>query len=172
MATQTSTQRRAAAQRAASTRKRNQAKRSASATKSAARRTRTSASQTTRQARGTTRQAGRSATRGLDAAVTRLGAFGRQAQRALLIQVGAAATVGDKVRQTARTYSNLELVTRELNRFERRGARAVSSRQRALSRQRRELQRDAKQARRRFERQVTGLRSDAQDVADQVKHLI
>src|SRR3954454_5146383 len=116
MATQTPTQRRAAAQRAATTRKRNAAKRSASATKSAARRTRSSAGQTTRQARGTTRQAGRTAARSLDTATSRLGVVGRRAQRALLIQLGAAATVGDKVRQAARTYTSLDLVTRELDR--------------------------------------------------------
>lgn len=147
MATQTPTQRQAAAQRAAATRKRNQTKRSAAATKSAARRTRSSATQAGRQARGTTRQASRTATRGLGAATTRLGAVGRSAQRALLIQVGAAATVGDKVRQTARTYTSLDLVQRELNRFERRGDKAISRRQRTLNRQRR-------------------------DVADRVKHLV
>ncbi len=171
MATQTSTQREAAAKRAAATRKRNATKRSASATKSAARRTRSSATQTARQARGTSRQASRTATRGLDAATTRLGVFGRQAQRAVLIQVGAAATVGDKVRQTARTFSNLDLVTSELNRFERRGARAFSRRQRSLTRQRRELQRDTRRARRAVERRVDGLRSDVLGAADRVRQL-
>jgi hypothetical protein len=134
MATQTSTRRRAAAQRAAATRKRNQAKQSASA--------------------------------------SRFGAVGRQAQRAVLIQVGAAVTVGDKVRQAARTYSSRDVVTRELNRFERRGARAVSRQRRTLTRQRRELQRDAQQARRAVERQVNSLRSDVQDVANQMKQLV
>jgi hypothetical protein len=171
MATQTSTQRQAAGKRAAATRKRNAAKRSASATKSGARRTRSSAVQTGRQAQGTGRQAGRTAARGLDAATTRLGAVGRSAQRALLIQVGAVATLGDKVRQTTRTYSNLELVTRELNRFERRGNRALSGRQRALTRRRRAIERDAKQAQRAVGRQLDGLRSDAQDLTDRVKHL-
>jgi hypothetical protein len=136
MATQTPSQRQAAAQRAAATRKRNAAKRSASATKSAARRTRSSASATSREARRTTRQATRTAGRRLDAATSRFGAVGRQAQRALLIQLGAAATLRDKVRQTARTYTKLDLVTREFDRFERRGARAWSH-------GRREVRRDA-----------------------------
>ena len=134
--------------------------------------TRSSAAQTTREASRTTRQAGRTAARRADAATSRLGAVGRQAQRAVLIQVGAAATVGDKVRETARTFSNLDLVTRELGRFEKRGARALSRRQRTIGRQRREIRRDARQAQRAVGRQVNGLRSDAQDFADQVKHLI
>jgi hypothetical protein len=97
---------------------------------------------------------------------------GRRAQRALLIQLGAAATVGDKVRQTARTYTSLDLVTREFDRFERRGAKAVSRQQQALTRQRRGIRRDAKQAQRTVERQVNGLRSDVRDIADQVRHLV
>ena len=154
MATQTRSQRQAAAQRAAATRKRNAAKRSASATRTAARRTGSSASRTTSEARRTTRQASRTAGRRLDAATSRLGAFGRQAQRAALIQVGAAATVSDKVRETARTFSNLNLVTKELDRFERRGARALTRSQRNLNRQRR------------------GLRSDVQEFAGQVRQLV
>jgi hypothetical protein len=84
--------------------------------------------------------------------------LGRQAQRALLIQIGAAATVGDKVRQTARTYTKLDSVTRELDRFERRGERTVNRQQRALSRRGRELQHD--------------VRSAPRDAAQQVKQLI
>ena len=47
--------------------------------------------------------------------------MGRQAERALLIQVGAAAELRDRLAETAQTYTNLTKVTRELNRFERRG---------------------------------------------------
>src|SRR5947209_14498170 len=141
MATQTRSQRQAAAKKAAATRKRNATKRSASATKTSARRTGTTAAsgakQTTRSAGRTSKQAARTAGRGLDTAGARLGVVGRQAQRVLLIPVGAAATVGDKVRETARTYSSLDRVARELNRFERRGAKVVDSRQRAVSRRRR-----------------------------------
>lgn len=161
MATQTPSQRQAAAKRAAATRKRNAAKRSASSTKAAARRTGASATATTREARRTTRQATRTAARRLDAATTRLGSIGRQAQRALLIQVGAAATLRDNVRQTARTYTNLDLVTREFDRFERRGARALSS-----------GRRDARQAQRTVERQWDGLKSDAEGLAKQVRQVI
>jgi hypothetical protein len=92
-----------------------------------------SAHEASRGARTTGRHATSTATQGIDAATTRLGALGRQAQRALLIQIGAAASVGDKVRNTARTYSKLDRVARELNRFERRGARALARRSRGIS---------------------------------------
>ena len=108
MATQTQTQRQAAAKRAAATRKRNAAKRSAAATKSSARRTRTAASSTARGARGTASTAGTTTTHAADTAVnaleaagTSLGAVARSAQRAVLIPVGALATAGDSVRRIA-----------------------------------------------------------------------
>lgn len=143
MATQTTSQRQAAAKKAAATRKRNATKRSAAATKSSARRTRAAASagarSTTRSAGRTTKHATRTAGRGLETAGERLGAIGRQAQRALLIQVGAAATLGDKVKQTARTYTSFDRAQLELGRLERRGAQMLDRRQRALTRRRREL---------------------------------
>jgi hypothetical protein len=101
----------------------------------------------------------------VDAVAARLQAFGRQAQRAFLIQVGAAASFGDNVSRTARTYTNLDLVTREFDRFERRGARA-------LSRRRRELKRDARQAQRTVERQWGEVKADAQGVARQVRQAV
>jgi len=164
MATQTSSQRQAAGQRAAATRKRNATKRSASATKAAARRTRSSAGATAQDARRTTRHATRTAGRGVDAATTRLQVIGRQAQRALLIQLGAAATLQDNVRRTARTYTSLDLVTREFNRLERRG-------ERALSRGRRGIKRDARQAQRAVERQWDEVRSDAEGVVKQIRRV-
>lgn len=96
----------------------------------------------------------------------------RQAQRALLIQVGAAAPVGDKVKHAARTYSSLGEVTRELDRLERRGARTLTGRQRVLSRRRRELGHDVRTARRDLESRADGLRSDAKGTAEQVLHLM
>src|ERR1035437_3085266 len=172
MATQTQSQRQAAAKRGAATRKRNTAKRSASATKASARRTQKSASATTREARRTTKQASRTAERGLDAAATRLGVIGRQAERALLIPVGAAATVGEKVKETARTYSSLDRVARELDRFERRGARALNRRQRSLARRRRDLEHEVSSAQRNIENRADWLRADARDAAQQVKRLV
>lgn len=171
MATQTRSQRQAAAQKAAATRKRNATKRSATTTKASARRTKASASagakRTTRNAGRTTKQATRTAERGLDTAATRLEVLGRQAQRALLIPVGAAATVGDKVRKTARSYSSLDHVVRELDRFERRGARMLDTRQRALSRRRREVRNNG----RGLEARASELRTDAKQAAEKVLHL-
>ena len=98
--------------------------------------------------------------------------MGRQAQRAVLIQVGAAATVGDKVKQAARTYRTLDGVVGEFDRLERRGARALNRQQRTLSRRRRELEHDVHSARRDLESRADGLRKDARDTAEQVLHLM
>lgn len=162
MATQTKTQRQAAGHKAAATRKRNSTKRSAGATKSSARRTRSSASATvrtsaratSRDAKRTGRQAGRTATSGIGAATQRVEELGRRAQRALFIQVGAAATVRDAVVKAARTYSNATKANAEFNKLERRGARAFG------------------RTERRFERSANGLRSDAGDLVDRVRELV
>ena len=144
MATQTPTQRRARASRAAATRKRSSASQSAAATKSSARRTRASASATARNAERTTRQATRTTGRRAEVATHRLDELGQRAQRVFYIQVGAVAAAGDVVARGVRRYSNLDLVARELNRFERRGARAVGRGQRALTRRRERLSQDVR----------------------------
>ena len=176
MATQITSQRQAAAKKPAATRKRNATKRSASSTSTSARRTTRSASasarETGRSAPTASRQASRTAGRGLDTALTRFGVVGRRAQRALLIQVVAAATAGEKVRDTARTYTSINRVKRELDRFERRGARTLKRRQRTLKRQGRELRHDVRSAQRRLEQRVGDLHRDAKDSADQVTSLI
>jgi hypothetical protein len=141
MATQTPVQRQAAAKRAAATRKRNAAKRSATATRASARRSRGAASGTARSARSTARTAGATTTtavgtaaKAVDAAGMRLGAVARSAQRALLIPVGAIASAGDALRNTALTYASPGPRARQLNRFERRGARALDRGRRTVSR--------------------------------------
>jgi hypothetical protein len=153
MATQTRTQRQAAAQKAAATRKRNAAKQSASSTRSSARSTRSSATQTTRQARRTGRAAGRTAARRFDAATERVEEFGRRAQRAFYIQVGMAATARDAVARSIRIYTKPSSVVRELNAYERKGQRLLKRGQRNLN------------------REATGLRRDAGDVFDRIKRL-
>jgi hypothetical protein len=134
MATQTPRQRSAAARKAAATRKRNASRRSASATRSAARRT----------ARG----AGRTTARRADAASTRLGAFGREVERALLIPVGATLTARDAIADAVTTRSRFR---RQLARFERRGATAV--------RRNRQI----------VERRARGARSEANDIVGRVQ---
>jgi hypothetical protein len=168
---QTRTQRQASAQKAAATRKRNAAKRSASSTKSTARSTRSSARQTTRSARQTGRQAartGRQATRTaerrLDAFGERIEEFGRRAQRALYIQVGMAATARDALANSVRVYTRPSTVVKELDKYERRGARAFGRSERAL-------RRDAHTAQRTVARQTNGVRRDAEDIVDRVKRL-
>jgi hypothetical protein len=143
MATQTRTQREAAGQKAAATRKRNAAKSSASTTKSYARRTRSSASQTTREARRTGRAAGRTAARQLDAVSERIGELGHRVQRAFYIQVGAAAAARDGLTHTVRIYSKPSSVVKELDKYERRGEQALKRGQRNLNREAHALRRDA-----------------------------
>ena len=125
MAAQTKTQRQAAAKKAAATRKRNSAKQSGGAAKASARRTSSSAQGTGRAARTTAKQAVRATARRAEAETTRLGAVGYQAERAVLIPVGAALEARDRVTDTFRTYSDTRLTRQELNRFERRGAKAL-----------------------------------------------
>jgi hypothetical protein len=100
-----------------------------------------------------------------------LGALGRQAERALLIQIGAVAAARDAVKRTAVTYGDVDRAARELNKYERRGARALDRGRRAIGRGRREVQRDVKSAQREFERQADGLRHDAENLLEQVKRL-
>lgn len=133
MATQTTRQRSAAARKAAATRKRNASRRTASATRSSA--------------RGTARSAARTATRRADAGSTRLGAFGRELERAVLIPVGATLAARDAIADAVTTRSRFR---RQLARFERRGATA-------LRRNRRDVQRAVRSVRRDAERQADHL---------------
>jgi hypothetical protein len=108
----------------------------------------------------------------VDEAENRLGAVGRQAQRALLIPVGAAAVVSDQVRKTARTYSKPSGVTHELDKFERRGRKALDRRQRAFTRRRNKFEREVQSTRRTFESRANEARADARDAAEQVRGLV
>src|SRR2546428_10048884 len=117
MATQTPTQRRTAAKKAAATRKRNAARRSQSARTAAATRA--------------------------QAEATALEALAQQAERAVLIPVGAALTARDNVLDAAKPFTRRETAERELSRlqrqvtsdlrkFERRGATARTRLQRQV----------------------------------------
>src|SRR3954454_17931616 len=125
MATQTKTHRSAAAKKAAATRKRNAAAQSRTRTKASAR-------STGRSARATAKQAARSGQRNADAATTRLGAVGRQAQRVVLIPLGAALEAGDRIADTARTYGNRAKAQRRFRQFERRGEQVFRRNRRSL----------------------------------------
>jgi hypothetical protein len=126
---QTHTQREAAGEKAAATRKRNAAKRSATRTKTSATRTRTAARTTARSARTTAGDAGRTAGRRADAAASSFEALVREAERALvLIPVGAALEARDAAVKTVRTYSDRRAARKEFSRFERRGEKALRRR--------------------------------------------
>lgn len=141
MTTQTRTQRQAAAKKAAATRKRNAARRSNGAARASARRTAASAQTTTRAASATARQAARGNARRLSAETTRLGSIARQAERAILIPVGAVLEARDRLGATVRSYRDGRVPLRQLNRFERRGATAVRRYRRLGDRQVRTMRR-------------------------------
>jgi hypothetical protein len=163
MATQTTTARQAAGHKAATTRKRNAAKQRATRTKAPATQTTKAVRSTARSARSTTKRTTRSSERRADAATSGLQALARQAERAVLIPLGAALEVRDTVRATVRTYSDPRTARRELDRLERRGERAVR-------RNRRSLEHQIKVTRRDVERRTDGLRSDA--AVDQIRNLV
>lgn len=132
MATQTPTQRSAAAKRGAATRKRNAAKHSATTARGSARRTTGSASNVARGARATAQSAGTTGThvaetaaRSVEAAGTQLGAVTVSARRVLYTAVGAVATAGDAVRRSTLMYRNPVRLARQLQQYEQRGARVL-----------------------------------------------
>src|SRR4051812_37223292 len=144
MATQTRTQRQAAAKKAAATRKRNAAKQGSGRAKSSARRTVSSAKRTGRSARQTAKQTARSGAKRIEAESTGFGAIAEQARRGALIPIGAALEARDRVREVARVWTKRSTARQRLNRFERRGATA-------LRRNRRDIERQVKAARRSVE---------------------
>lgn len=164
MAPQTRTQRQAAAKKAAATRKRNSARQSSGTAKASARRTTTSAVSTGRAARTTAKHTARATAGRALAEKTRLGAVARQAERAILIPVGAALEARDRVAATVRTYSDSRLARQQLNRFERRGATA-------LRRNRRAVERQAKDVRDSVGSRANGFQSRANEVVEHVLSL-
>jgi hypothetical protein len=164
MAPQTRTQRQAAAKKAAATRKRNSARQSSETAKASVRRTTTSAQSTGRAARTASEQAGRANARRVLAEKTRFEAVARQAERVILIPVGAALEARDRVAATIRTNSDSRLARQQRNRFERRGATV-------LRRKRRAVERQAKNVRDSVESRANGVQSRANDVVEHVLSL-
>jgi hypothetical protein len=157
-------------QKAAATRKRNEARRSASATRADARRTATSAkttaSRTSSATKGNARRTANSAraTAGsassATAAETRLRGTQVQqiAERAVLVPVGAGLLARDNLVSTvkglATKYGTRDSVERELERYERRGASARNRFERQVRRTRTKFERELRQRRTRVERTV------------------
>lgn len=165
MAEQTTTQRKAAAKKAAATRKRNAAAKRARTARSSAKATRTSAA-------AATGSAGRAGSLTLDSVAL-------QAERAVLIPVGAALAARDAVVDVARTYASRESAEKELRKFERRGSTARNGLRRDVKRTRTRVERELRQrrgsvvkgvdeARADLRRQVSGLQSSATGVARRV----
>ena len=145
MATQTETQRKATARKAAATRKRNAAKRSQSARKAAETRA--------------------------EAQLTTLQVVQAQAERAVLIPVGAALTARDQVVETAKPYvgsrtSAERELTRTLRKFERRGNTARNRALREVKKTRTRVERELRQRRNKAVRTV---KQNRRDVEKQVK---
>ena len=164
MAPQTRTQRQAAAKKAAATRKRNYARQTSGTAKASVRHTTTSAQSTGHAARTASKQAGRATARRVMAEKTRFAAVARQAERVILIPVGAALEAGDRAAATIRTYSDSRLARQQLDRFERRGATVLGRKRRAVKRQ-------AKGVRDTVESRANGVQSRASDVVEHVLSL-
>jgi hypothetical protein len=173
MATQTSTQRKAAGKKAAATRKRNAAARQA-------RTTRASANRRAATARGTGRRATRTAATRVDAETTRIDGLAYQAERAVLVPVGAALTARDTVLDAAKPFRSVQGTEREIKKFERRGVRARRDAQRRVKRTRTRVERELRQRRRRatqlvkrnrrnLESQVRSARRDFATGADRIQ---
>jgi hypothetical protein len=171
MATQTETQRKTAARKAAATRRRNAAKRGQSATRSAATRTQTSAARTAETAAQTAETRAR-------AEASALRAVQSQAERAVLIPVGAALVARDAVVDATKPFTaSRESAEKELERvgnrvavnlrkFERRGSTARNRAVREVKRTRTRVEREVRTTRREFERQVKATRREVQSQAE------
>jgi hypothetical protein len=157
MATQTRTQRSASAKKAAATRKRN-------TSRSTARRTSTQARSTARGATTTARQRTQAELRGAEGVV-------QQAQRVVLIPVGAALVARDNVAETVKPFRTRASAEREisrlgrrvnvnLNKFERRGNTARNQLERRVKRTRTQIERLVRRNQRTVERQVKSARRD------------
>lgn len=193
MATQTPTQRKAAARKAAATRARNQrsatakraaatrkrnttaAQRSATAKRAAATRKGNEASRSAQTTRSQGQRAAESGLRTVQAGAVAgrftLEAVATQAQRAALIPVGAALSARDNLVEAVKPYTSLDTaerqitrlrrdLSRDLTRFERRGATAQRQVQREVKRTRTRVERELRQRRNQAQRSLKRNRRD------------
>lgn len=162
MAEQTRTQRRAAGKQAAATRKQSESRRRAAAARGSARSGKRAAGAVAKDAQGTATQTSRAMARGLEAGALRMDVVGRQLERALLIEVGAALDARDALASTVRKFSSRRKITTRIRRWERRG-------ETALRRSRRRVKHDVNHARRDLDRQARELRADAGSVVTRLR---
>lgn len=162
MAEQTRTQRQAAGKKAAASRRQNESRGRAAAARRPARSGKRAAGAVSKDAQGTATRTSRAVARGLEAGALRMDAFGRQLERALLIEVGAALDARDAPTSTVRKFSTRRKITTRVRRWERRG-------ETALRRSRRRVKRDVDHARRDVTRQTSDLRADAGSVVTRLR---
>ena len=130
MATQTPTQRKAAARKAAATRKRNEStasrQRAAAGKKAAATRRRNAAGRSAKTAQASAKRtataAAQTAEAGAEAGAFTVERAAQQAQRAVLIPVGAALVARDNVVEAVQPYTKRDTAERELNKLQRQPA--------------------------------------------------
>jgi hypothetical protein len=169
MAEQTTTQRKATAKKAAATRKRNAAARSARSTKSSAKATQTSAKTT--------------AANATSAGNVTLDSVALQAERAVLIPVGAALAARDAVVEATKPFTSRTSAEKELKKFERRGNTARNNVRREVKRTRTRVERELRQrridvrtrvgdVRGDLQKQVTEVQSNATDIARKAKEQV
>ena len=179
-------QRSATAKKAAATRKRNttSAQRSATGKRAAATRKTgdaTRSAQTTRtQAKRTANSGLRTVQAGAEAGKFTLDLVATQAQRAALIPVGAALTARDNLVGAVKPYTSIDQaekeisrlrseLSRDLTKFERRGANASVKVQREVKRTRTRLERELRQRRNQAQRAVRGSRRDLEKQVTEVQ---
>lgn len=118
--------------------------RSARAKSSTASRRRTTAKSSRTQARRTTQTAARQTAK---AEAKGLEAVAQQAQRVVLVPVGAALVAGENLTETVKLYTKRTSAERELKKFERRGERARTRVQREVKKTRTRVERELRQRR-------------------------
>lgn len=168
------TDRTAAAQKAAATRKKNATQRSTTAKKAAATRAanrgsaarRTAASKTQATATRTRTSAAKQAADAKNAVRTPIERAGEIAETAVLVPVGAALISRDRamrfVDELRGNYGTRAKTRSELRRFERRGTRALKSVERDAQKTRARIERDLRQGRTRLEKDVRAVIKDVE----------
>ena len=158
MPEQTPTQRKATAKKAAATRKRNTAARSAKTAKSSAKATTTSA-----------KTAAANAT---SAGNLTLDSVALQAERAVLIPVGAALAARDAVVEATKPFTSRTSAEKELKKFERRGNTARNNVRREVKRTRTRVERELRQRRSDVQTRVVDVQSNATGLAKKVQEQV
>ncbi|MBA3370733.1 MAG: hypothetical protein H0T96_04655, partial [Thermoleophilaceae bacterium] len=123
--------------------------------------TRRSAASSRTSAETTARRAGRTAETRAKAEVNALQGVAAQAERAVLIPVGAALEVRETVIEAAKPFTSREAAERELSKYQRRIAQSLRRYERRGTTARNRLEREVKRTRTRVERELRQRRNEA-----------